>query len=114
MAEDGERAVYVQRIDPDRTEEYVEAHEDVPDGVTEAMERGGVSEFELYLRDDVAVCVLECEDLDAYLDAVTGDPAVEAWERRVAEFKDEGVDVDAPADEQVPFMERIWSFRPED
>ena len=112
MPADTDRAVYVQRLDEERIDEYVDAHERVPDGVTAAMERGGVTDFEVYVRGDVAVCVLEAADLDAYLDEVTGAPAVEEWERRVAQFKDEGVDVDAPADEQIPFMDRIWSFSP--
>lgn len=113
MARETERAVYVQRIDPEYREEYVAAHDDVPDGVTAAMERGTVTSFDLFVRDDIAVCILEAEDLDAYLAAATGDPAVEEWERHVAQFKREGVDVDAPEDEQIPFMDRIWSFRPD-
>jgi L-rhamnose mutarotase len=113
MATETERGVYVQRIDPEYKEEYVEAHEDVPEGVTDAMERGTVTEFDLYVRDDIAVCILEVEDLDTYLEAVTDDEAVEEWERHVAAFKREGVDVDAPEDEQIPFMERIWRFEPD-
>jgi len=105
-----ERYVYVQRIDPERKAAYVEAHEDVPEGVVDAMERGGATTFELYVRDDIAVCVLDVPDIDAYLDAVTDDPAVEEWERYVSQFKREGVDVDAPEHEQIPFMERIWSL----
>jgi len=112
MASETDRAVYLQWLDPDRIEEYVEAHETVPEGVRDAMRRGGVTEFEVYVRGTVAVCVLEAEDLDAYVEAVTGDPAVEEWERHVAQFKEAGVDVDAPPDEQIPFMESIWSFRP--
>lgn len=111
MVEDTERAVYVQRIDPDHKQEYVEAHDDVPEGVTDAMESGTVVEFDLYVRDDVAVCILEAEDLDAYLDAMTGNEAVEEWERHVAQFKREGIDVDAPEGEQIPFMDRIWRFQ---
>jgi L-rhamnose mutarotase len=111
---DTERAVYVQRVDPDHREEYVDIHDEVPEGVTDAMERGGVTDFELYLRGDIAVCVLEAEDVDAYVETVTGDPAVEEWERRVAEFKQEGVDVDADPDEQIPFIDRIWSFSPDE
>jgi L-rhamnose mutarotase len=113
MAQNTERAVYVQRIDPDRREEYVDAHEDVPEEVIAAMERGTVTEFDLYVRGDVVVCLLEARDLDRYLNAVTGDPAVEEWEQHVAQFKREGVDVNAPADKQIPFMDRIWSFRSE-
>ena len=109
MADNTERAVYIQRIDPERRERYIEAHDDVPAGVVDAMERGGVTEFELYVRDDIAVCILEAEDLDAYLETVDGDEAVEEWERHVAQFKEEGVDVD-DEDEPIPFMERIWAL----
>lgn len=109
-----ERAVYLQRIDPERRGEYVEAHEDVPDGVVEAMDRGGVTDFELYVRDDIAVCVLECEDVDAYLDAVDGDEAVAEWEAYTGQFKRDGVDPDADPDEGIPFMEKIWEYSPAD
>lgn len=112
MERDTERAVYVQHIDPEHKQAYVDAHNSVPTGVEDAMERGTVREFELYVRDDVAVCILEAEDLDAYRDEVTGDPVVERWERHVAEFKRDGVDVDAPDEDQIPFMNEIWSFRP--
>ena len=100
---DTERAVYVQRVDPDHRQEYIDIHDEVPEGVTDAMARGGVTDFELYLRDDIAVCVLEAEDLD-----------IEEWERHTAHLKREGVDVDADPEEQIPFMDRIWSFSPGD
>ncbi|WP_415381995.1 L-rhamnose mutarotase [Halosimplex sp. TS25] len=106
-----ERAVYVQRLDPDERDAYVDAHDDVPEGVTDAMDRGGVTDFELYVRGDLAVCILECEDLDAYLDAVDGDDAVAEWEAYTGQFKRAGVDPDADPDEGIPFMERVWSFR---
>ncbi|WP_049898539.1 L-rhamnose mutarotase [Halococcus agarilyticus] len=107
---DTERAVYVQRIDPEHRDEYLGAHENVPEEVSAAMERGGVTEFELYVRDDLAVCVLEARDIDAYLDEIDDDETVEEWERRVAQFKREGVDVD-DREEPIPFMERIWTLR---
>lgn len=114
MPEDTERAVYVQRLDPDQREAYVEAHDDVPEAVTDAMERGGVEEFELYVRDDVAVCILECADLEAYLDAVDGDEDVAEWERYTGQFKQSGVDADADPEEGIPFMERVWRFSPDE
>ena len=110
---DTERAVYVQRLDPDQREAYVAAHDDVPEGVTDAMERGGVEEFELYVRDDVAVCILECADLDAYLDAVDDDEVVAEWERYTGQFKQSGVDADADPEAGIPFMERVWRFEPD-
>lgn len=110
---DTERAVYVQRLDPDQHEAYVTAHDDVPDGVTDAMERGGVEEFELYVRDDIAVCILDCADLEAYLDAVDGDKAVADWERYTGQFKQSGVDADADPEAGIPFMEQVWRFEPD-
>ena len=113
MSRDTERAVYLQRIADDRVDEYVEAHETVPEGVKRAMERGGVRTFELFVRDGIAVCVLEADDLEEYVEAINGDPDVDEWERYVAQFKERGVDVDAPEGEQIPFMDRIWSFSPD-
>ena len=111
---DTERVVYVQRLDPEQREAYVEAHEDVPDAVTDAMERGGVESFDLYVRDDVAVCIVECQDIDAYLDAVDGDEDVAEWERYTDQFKRSGVDADADPAEGIPFAERIWHFESDD
>ena len=114
MADETDRAVYVQRLDPEQVEEYVAAHDEVPAAVTDAMERGGVEEFELYVRDDIAVCLLECVDLDAYLDAVDGDEEVAEWERFTGRFKRDGVDADASPESGIPFMERVWRFDPDD
>jgi L-rhamnose mutarotase len=112
--DDLERAVYLQRIDPERTDEYAAAHDDVPPGVTDAMERGGVERFQLFVRGDIAVCILEVHNVEEYVETVADDPDVAAWERHVAQFKREGVDPNAPAGEAIPFMEEVWSFDPDD
>lgn len=111
---DTERAVYIQRIDPNCREAYIEAHDDVPDTVINAMERGGVMSFDLYLRDNIAVCILEALDIDAYLDTIDGDEDVAEWERYTGQFKRDGVDADADPEEGIPFMDCIWSFQPDD
>lgn len=107
-----ERVAYVQYLDPDRVDEYAEAHERVPEAVTDAMERGGVEWFDLFVREDVAVCVAQVADPAAFAEtydaAIDEDPAVEDWERFTGQFKREGVDPDA--DESIPFMDRIWTF----
>lgn len=108
-----ERAVYVQRLAPDQREAYVDAHDDVPEEVTDAMERGGVETFELYVRDDIAVCILECPDVKAYLEAIDGDEAVANWEQYTGQFKQSGVDADADPKDGIPFMDRIWQFEPD-
>ncbi|MFB9809422.1 L-rhamnose mutarotase [Haladaptatus pallidirubidus] len=64
-------------MDSSHVEAYTEAHNNVPTDVTNAMERGGFRNFELYIRGTVAVCLLEVDDIDHYLDVVTDDPAIE-------------------------------------
>jgi L-rhamnose mutarotase len=114
MSSDPDRAVYIQHLDPDQRQAYVDAHDGVPAGVTDAMARGGVERFELYVRESIAVCLLECEDIDAYLDAVDGDDRVAEWERYTGQFKREGVDPEADPAAGIPFMERVWAFAPDE
>lgn len=111
--DDLERAVFLNRLDPSRVDDYVELHREVPDFVPETMARAGVEAFQVFVKDDIAVCILEAHDLDEYLDGYVQDPDIEGWERRVNEYKREGIDVDAD-DEPVPFMEEVWSFTPGD
>ena len=105
-----ENAAYVQRVHPDHVDDYVAAHESVPDGVTEAMARAGVETFRLFLSGDIAVCYLEAPDIQAYIDEVANDPEVVEWERTVAAFKTDSVDVDAAQSDQIPFMDEIWTL----
>jgi L-rhamnose mutarotase len=110
MAGDTETIVYLQRIDPEHREEYIEVHEAVPAAVEDAMRRGGAQRFDLFVRDDIAVCIAEVEDLDEYIETVGEDPVVQEWERRVGPYKREGVDVGADPEEQLPLMQCIWSL----
>jgi L-rhamnose mutarotase len=110
---DLERAVFLNRLDPDNVEDYVAIHSEVPEFVPDAMESAGVERFQVFVKDDIAVCILDVHDLDDYRDVYVQNPEIEDWERRVNEYKREGIDVDADG-EQVPFMDEIWSFTPDD
>ena len=108
--DDVERFVYLQRLNPEKKNAYIDAHEDVPSGVTDAMKRGGVKNFELYIRDNIAVCILETDDLDEYSDTIEGNKSITDWEKYTSQFKQTGVDADAPPQEGIPFMNRVWQF----
>lgn len=105
---DLERVVLLQRLKPDAVDEYVAAHDDVPDSVVEAMQKGGVEGYELYVHDDIAVSVMDVRDLEEFEAVYESDPDNREWEERVGEFKRSGVDAD---DMEMPVMERIWSLR---
>jgi L-rhamnose mutarotase len=108
---DTETVVILQRLDPDRVDEYVESHEDVPEAVTDAMAEGGVEEFRLFVEGDVAVCVLDVEDFEAYQERYESDEACLEWESHVDQFKRSGVDPDTG---EMPTMEEVWTFTSEE
>jgi L-rhamnose mutarotase len=107
---DLERVVVLQRLKQDAINDYVAAHDDVPDSVADAMNEGGVDEYELYVYEDIAVGIMDVRDLDEFEDVYAADPDNQAWEERVGEFKRSGVE---PDEMEMPVMERIWSLSDE-
>jgi L-rhamnose mutarotase len=109
-SDDLARVVMLQRLKQDAIDDYVAAHDDVPDSVVDAMNEGGVDEYELYVYEDIAVGIMDVRDLDEFEDVYGDDPDNQAWEERVGEFKRSGVD---PDEMEMPVMERIWSLSDE-
>ena len=107
MTDELETVAMFQRLDPDRVDEYLEAHEDVPGAVPAAMERGGVHSFRLFVEDDVSVGIIEVEDFDAFNEEYLADEECQDWEEYVADFKRSGVDVD---EGDMPLMDEVWTF----
>jgi L-rhamnose mutarotase len=105
--DDVERVVLVQELESDRVGDYLEAHEDVPDPVTDRMAESGVEEFRLFVGDDLSIGYIEVEDFERFQEEYSADPDCEAWERRVAEFKESGVDPDAG---EFPVLDEVWTF----
>ncbi|WP_276253110.1 L-rhamnose mutarotase [Halomontanus rarus] len=104
---DHDRVAMIQHLDPDRVDEYLEAHENVPDAVAEQMRASGVETFELFVEDDISVGYLEVEDFERYVAEYSENPECEKWEREVGEYKRSGVETD---DAEIPTMDHVWSL----
>jgi L-rhamnose mutarotase len=107
---DRDRVVLVQSLEPDRVEEYVAAHDDVPDPVVDVMAENGIERYELFVYDTLAISYVVATDFEAFTEAYGADPEVEAWEKHVESFKRSGVD---PETGEMPAAERIWTFTTE-
>jgi len=105
--EELDRVVLVQELKADRVGDYLEAHEDVPDPVTERMEQSGVEEFRLFVGDELSIGYIEAEDFERFQEEYSADPECEDWEERVAEFKESGVD---PESGEFPVLDEVWTF----
>jgi L-rhamnose mutarotase len=103
-----ERAAFLQRLDPDHVDDYREAHEAVPSVVTDTMAAGEVEWFDVYVRDEVAVCVLSVADRErfaaVYEREMAANEALAEWEELNDGFKQSGI-----ADGDIPWMDRIWT-----
>lgn len=108
--DDLEEVVMLQRLKPDRIDEYDEAHEDVPQSVIDAMERADVADYRLYRRKEIVVGIMWLPSLDRFEEEYGADPENEAWETRVGQFKQEGVD---PDEMEMPVMDLVWSLSSE-
>ncbi|MFB6119631.1 MAG: L-rhamnose mutarotase [Halobacteriaceae archaeon] len=102
------RVAFLQRLKPDRVDDYVEAHQDVPTAVTDTMADADVEWFDVFVRDEIAVCVLSVADperfADTYERAMAENETIADWERLNNGFKREGMDGDG-----IPWMERVWT-----
>ena len=116
MAEqtDHVRVAFLNRLDPKKVDGYRELHKNVPEFVTDTMEEAGVSDFRLFVRDEIAVCVFDVEDPDRYAEVMSAEERMDEWERKANEYKLEGVDVDSGDELGFPWMEEIWRFTPGD
>jgi len=102
-----ERVVLVQKLKPDRVDEYLDAHEDVPDPVIERMKQSGVREFRLFVEGEYSIGYIEAEDVERFQEEYSTDPDCEAWEERVGEYKQSGVDTESG---EFPVLEAVWTF----
>ena len=109
-SDEPERTVIVRRLKPDRVDDYIEAHEDVPNSVVSAMEKAGVEEYDLYVHDDIVVSIIEAPDLERLQEINTHNPEVQAWEDRVGQYKRSNGEQDGTG---TPVMERIWTLSEE-
>lgn len=54
-----QRVVLCQRLKSDAVDDYVAAHQSVPDSVVETMEAADVESYELYVKDDIAMPTMD-------------------------------------------------------
>lgn len=102
-----ERVAMIQHLNPDRVDEYLAAHENVPEPVVEHMQRCGVETFELFVEENLSVGYVELEDFEQFAEDYSADPDCQEWEERVGEFKRNGVDTN---DADIPLMDHVWSL----
>jgi len=108
--EELDRLVLVQELDPERVDDYLEAHEDVPSRVVEVMEETGVREFRLFVGEELSIGYIVAEDIERFQEVYNEEPECLAWEERVANFKRSGVD---PETGEFPMLEEAWTFSTE-
>lgn len=102
-----ERVVLVQKLKPDRVDEYLAAHEDIPEPVVKRMEQSGVEEFRLFVEGEYSIGYIVAEDIERFQAEYSADPDCQDWEERVGAYKQSGVDTESG---EFPLLEEVWTF----
>jgi L-rhamnose mutarotase len=102
-----ERAILIQRLEPDGIDGYIEAHKSVPEDIVERMEESGVEEFRLFVGENLSIGYIAAEDIGRFEEEYAEDPACIAWEEKLAEYKRTGVDTE---EGDFPALEQIWAL----
>ncbi|WP_377272917.1 L-rhamnose mutarotase [Peterkaempfera sp. SMS 1(5)a] len=76
------------RVRADRTEEYEQAHREVPEELVAAIRAAGVSSWTIWRSGTELFHLLECEDYAALLAELEQLPVNVAWQARMAELLD--------------------------
>ena len=80
------RYCMVNVIQPDHVEEYVQAHRNPWREVLEAIRDAGTGEERIYLYKNLAILVIECEDMDAYMEKFANSEVGRRWLKEMSRF----------------------------
>lgn len=103
------RVCFTLQVDPERLDDYVDAHRAVWPQMLAAIRDSGRRNYSLYLREDgLLVGYYETDDDDASARALAADPRTEAWERTIASFF---VSLDGSrADQAAPHLTEVFNL----
>lgn len=100
---------FTLQVDPDRLDEYIDAHRAVWPEMLDAIRDAGRREYSLFLRPDgLLVGCYESDDDEASSRALAEDPRTAEWEATMAPFF---VSLDgARADQSAPHLTEVFNL----
>ncbi|WP_062071736.1 L-rhamnose mutarotase [Demequina sediminicola] len=103
------RVCFTLQVDPERLDEYVEAHRAVWPEMLAAIRDAGRRDYSLFLRPDgLLVGVYETDDDVASAAALAADPRTASWEEAMAPFF---VDLGgARPDQNAPSLPEVFNL----
>ncbi|WP_029144622.1 L-rhamnose mutarotase [Microbacterium luticocti] len=95
-------------IAPGAVDDYRTEHARVPDELAALFERAGIHDWTIWRSGDRLFHLVDCDDWDAAMRVVQGDPADERWQAHIGRFVagfrgPDGEDAYAP-------LETVWSL----
>ncbi|GAA1730805.1 L-rhamnose mutarotase [Isoptericola hypogeus] len=96
------------RLRPGAVEGYRDAHARIPDDLDASFARVGIRAWTIWRSGENLFHLVDCDDLDAALEALEDDPANVAWQASIGRWVEVFRDADG-ADRLAP-LERVWSL----
>jgi L-rhamnose mutarotase len=74
------------RVRADRIAQYEQAHQEVPEELTEAIRAGGATSWTIYRSGQDLFHLIDCEDYDALIAHVGAQAVNTVWQARMADL----------------------------
>ncbi|HEY1641595.1 MAG TPA: L-rhamnose mutarotase [Streptosporangiaceae bacterium] len=72
------------RVRADRVEEYLQAHQQVPAELTDAIRAAGATSWTIWHSGTELFHVIDCDDYAGLLAQLSGNPVNQRWQERMA------------------------------
>ncbi len=97
------------QVRPDRIDEYVRAHQEVPAELTAAIRAAGATSWTIWRSGTELFHVIDCADYQGLLAALAGNPVNQRWQERMAallatvhDYSEDGAEAVLPVVWQLP------------
>lgn len=97
------------QVRPDRIDEYVRAHQEVPAELADAIRAAGATSWTIWRSGTELFHVIECADYQGLLAALAGNPVNQRWQERTAglletvhDYSEDGAEAVLPVVWQLP------------
>lgn len=95
-------------IRPGLVDGYRAAHERIPDDLVASFARVGIHDWTIWRSGDRLFHLVVCEDFDAAMAGLDGDPAQTAWQAHIGRFVE--VFRDADGGSAMTPLEEVWDL----
>ena len=107
------RYCLVNKIKKEFLKEYIDIHKDPWKEVLEALKEAGTHNEFIFMYDNLAIVIIECEDIDVYMKSFGNSEAGKKWFEMVAPWLEESqfIDETGKLHGETNYLEKVFDLK---